>query len=78
MADFQNHQRFSLKCLKYDVIPVSIRLKTNVRTTKGLEIIRKAERKLLNEHIRSINNSLELYMYEKEAIVQQIRGETRP
>ena len=51
---------------------MSIRLKTNVRTAKGLEIIRKTERKLLNECIRSINNSLELYMYEKEAIVQQL------
>ena len=50
---------------------MSIRLKTNVRT-KGLEIIRKTERKLLNEHIRSINNTLELYMYEREAIVQQL------
>ena len=72
MADFCNHRRFSLKCLKYDVIPVSIRLKTTYRTAKGLEIIRKTERKLLNEHIRFINNSLELYMYEKEAIVQQL------
>ena len=71
MADFHNHWRFSLKCLKYDVIPVSIRLKTNVRTAKDLEIIRKTERKLLNECIRSINNSLELYIYEREAIVQQ-------
>ena len=51
---------------------VSIRLKTNARTVKGLEIIRKTERKLLNECIRSINNSLELYMYEREAIVQQL------
>ena len=51
---------------------MSIRLKTTFRTAKGLEIIRKTERKLLNEHIRSINNSLELYMYEKEAIVQQL------
>ena len=72
MADFCNHRRFSLKCLKYDVIPVSIRLKTTVRTAKGLEIIRKTERKLLNECMRSINNSLELYMYEKKAIIQQI------
>ena len=67
MADFCNHRRFSLRCLKYDVIPVSVRLKTNIRTSRGLEIIRKAERQLLNECIRSINNSLELYMYEKEA-----------
>ena len=72
MADFQNHRRFSLKCLKFDVILVSTRLKTNVRTAKGLEIIRKTERKLLNECIRSINNTLELYMHEGESIVQQL------
>ena len=72
MVDFHNHKRFSLKCQKYDVIPVSIRLKTNVRTVKGQEIIRKTERKLLNESTRSINNSLELYMYDWEAIVQQL------
>ena len=72
MADFQNHRRFSLRCLKRDVIPVSIRLKTNIKTIRGLEIIRKTERKLLNECIRSINNSLELYMYERCSIVQQL------
>ena len=72
MADFCNHRRFSLKCLKFDVIPVSIRITTNVRTVKGLEIIRKTERKLLNECITSINNTLELYMYERVAIVQQL------
>ena len=27
MADFSNHQRFTLRCLKEDIIPVSIRLK---------------------------------------------------
>ena len=35
MADFHNHRRFSLRCLKTDVIPVSIRLKTNIRTVKS-------------------------------------------
>ena len=78
MADFQNYRRFSLKCLTFDVIPVSIRLKTNVRTTKGLEIIKKTERKLLNECIRSINNTLELYMYEREAIVHQLEKKLDP
>ena len=72
MVDFCNHRRFSLRCLKTDVIPVSIRLKTNIRTVRGLEIIRKTERKLLNERVRSINNSLELYMYERDSIVQQL------
>ena len=72
MADFCNHRRFSLRCLKKDIIPVSIRLKTNIRTVRGMEIIRKTERKLLNERIRSINNSLELYTYERDSIVQQL------
>ena len=72
MADFRNHRRFSLRCLKREVIPVSIRLKTNIKTIRGLEIITKTERKLLNEHIRSINNALELYMYERCSIVQQL------
>ena len=72
MVDLHNHRRFSNRCLKFDVILLSIRLKTNVRIVKGLEIIRKTERKLLNEDIRSINNSLELYMYEREATVQQL------
>ena len=65
-------RRFSLRCLKKDIIPVSIRLKTNIRTIRGMEIIRKTERKLLNECIRSINNSLELYTYERDSIVQQL------
>ena len=35
MADFQNHRRFTLRCLSKDLIPVSIKLKTTVKTTKG-------------------------------------------
>ena len=35
MANFQNH-RFSLRCLIQGVIPVSIRLKSNVKNTKRL------------------------------------------
>ena len=73
MADFCNHRRFSLRCLKYGVIPVSVRLKTNIRTTRGLEIIRNTEKQLLNECIRSINNSLELYICEKEAYFHQLK-----
>ena len=35
--------------------------------------MKKAERQLLNECIRSINNTLELYMYQKEACIHQLR-----
>ena len=57
MADFQNHQRFTLRCLSKDLIPVSIKLKTTVKTPKGIYIVRKAERMLMNERIRLINTT---------------------
>ena len=49
MADFENHCRFSLRCLSMDIIPVSVRLKSNILTPKARYIVRKAERALLNE-----------------------------
>ena len=61
MADFKIHRRFSLKCLSEDVILVSIRLKSNIKTPKGQYIIRRAEKALLNEKIQSINNTI--YMF---------------
>ena len=73
MADFANHRRFTLKCLKSEVIPVSIRLKTNVRTSKGLQIIRRAEKQLLNERIRSINNTLELLMLKRDTCIKEFQ-----
>ena len=43
MANYKNHLRFTIKCLKNEVVPVSVRLKTNIKTQKGIQIIRKAE-----------------------------------
>ena len=58
MADFSNHRRFSLRCLSEGLIPTSIKLKSNIRTSKGQQIIYKAEKSLLNERIRNINNTI--------------------
>ena len=74
MADFRNHRRFTIKCLKNNIIPVSIRLKTNIKTSKGLDIIRRAEKQLLNERIRSINNQLELFMFNRDTCKNQLQG----
>ena len=46
MADFSNHWRFSLRCLNQDLIPVSIRLRSTIKTPKGQQIIKKGERAL--------------------------------
>ena len=60
MADFKNHRRFSLRCLDSHIITVSLRLKSNIKTPKALNIIRKTEKALLNERVRTINNTIEM------------------
>ena len=46
MVDFQNHRRFTLRCLSKDVIPVSVKLRSNIKTPKGNYIVRKVKRAL--------------------------------
>ena len=72
MSDFKNHRQFSLQCLSNDVIPVSIRLKSNIRTPKGQEIIRRAEKALLNERIRSINNTIYMFNLQRDTCITNL------
>ena len=73
MSDFRNHRRFTIKCLKNDIVPVSVRLKTNIKTAKGLEIIKRAEKQLLNECVRSINNQLEMFMLKRDISINKLK-----
>ena len=72
MADFSNHRRFSLRCLNQDLIPVSIRLRSTIKTPKGQQIIRKVERDLLNERIRSINNTLNMLKEQRDTCINHL------
>ena len=58
MAEFKNHRRFTLRCLSKGLVPVSIKLKSTVKTPKDIYIVRKAERMLVNERIRSVNDMM--------------------
>ena len=64
-VDYENHGRLTLRYLSKDVIPVSMRLKNNIRTPKNLNIIRKTKRQLMNGRIRSINNTIELCRHQR-------------
>ena len=69
MCNYENHRRFSLRCLGNDIIPVSIRLKNHVRTQRSDNIIHKAERSLLDKRISEVNMTLnrlkhDTYMYQ--------------
>ena len=60
MVDFANHRRFTLRCLSKGLVPVSIHLQKNIKTPNGLQIVKRAERSLMNERVRSINNTLNM------------------
>ena len=72
MVDFQNHRRFTLRCLSKDLIPVSIKLKTTVKTPKGIYIVRKAERMLMNERIRLINNMITMFKWQIDTCINSL------
>ena len=52
---------------------MSINLKKNITTPKGLQIIKRAERALLNERVRSINNTLNMLRYQRDTCIDQLR-----
>ena len=58
IADFKNHRRFTLRCLSQKITPNSLKLKSNIKTSKGKRILERAERQLANERVRSINNTI--------------------
>ena len=69
MADFANHRRVTLRCLKEDLVLVSICLPKNIGTPKGFQIIRRAEKALLNERVRSINNTINMLKIQRDTCI---------
>ena len=57
-TDYKNHRIFTLRCLHKELVPVSIKLKSTLNTTRAERIIRKAEKDLIQARIKSINNIL--------------------
>ena len=68
MADYGNHRRFMLKCIKASITPVSCKLKAppSFRSSKSYQIIHKAEKQLLYECIRIINGILAMLDKQKQ------------
>ena len=58
-SDYRNHRIFSLRCIHNELIPVSIKLKSTLDTPKARQIIRKAEKDLLQARVKAINNILD-------------------
>ena len=58
-SDYRNHRIFSLRCIHNELVPVSIKLKSTLDTPKARQIIRKAEKDLLQAQVKAINNILD-------------------
>ena len=56
--DYKNHRIFTLRCLHKELVPVSLKLKSNLNTTRAKKIIGKAEKDLIQARIKSINSIL--------------------
>ena len=72
IMDFGNHRKFMLRCLVECITSVSEKLKNTVITSKSYQIIRKAERQLLNEHVSTINNTIELSDLQSNTCIEQL------
>ena len=49
-----------------------MRLKSTIKTPKGRYIVRKAERALLNERVRLINNSLTMFKAQRDTCINNL------
>ena len=58
-SDYKNHRIFTLRCLHKDLVPVSIKLKSTLKTDRAKKIIRKAEKDLIEAIIKAINSILD-------------------
>ena len=58
-SDYKNHRIFTLRCIHKDLIPVSIKLKSTLKTEKSKKIVRKAEKDLLQARVKAINSILD-------------------
>ena len=56
---FRNHRVFTLRCRDRGLTPPSLRLKCPINTQNARSIIEKAEKQLLCERLRVINNKLD-------------------
>ena len=72
-SGLSNHRQFTLRCLSEKVTPVSIKLKSHIKTPKGLQIIRRADRSLLNERVRTINNTINMMNMKKDTCINNLK-----
>ena len=55
-CDYKNYRIFTLRCLFSDLVQVSIKLKSTLRTERARKILRSVEKQIIQARLRSINS----------------------
>ena len=58
-CNYKNHRIFMLRCLHNELVPVSIKLKSTLKSERAKKILRSAEKQLLQTRLKSINSLLD-------------------
>ena len=58
-CDYKNHRIFTLRCIHSELVPVSIKLKSTLKSERAKKILRTAEKQLLQTRLKSINSLLD-------------------
>ena len=74
LANFKNHRWFTLRCISQKITPVSLRLRRNIPTDRGRKITEKAEKQLLEERVRQINNTIDVCSHLTYTYIEELRG----
>ena len=75
MADYRKHRRFTIKCIKASITPISCKLKNPLlyKSSRSYQIVHKAEKQLLYERIRNINSILATLDKQRENQYQKFK-----
>ena len=57
--DYKNYRIFTLRCLHKDLVPISIKLKSTLKTERAKKIVRKVEKDLIQARIKAISSILD-------------------
>ena len=73
IANFKNHRQFTLRCLSQRITPNSLKLRSNIKTTRGKSILERAKRQLANERVRNINNTIQTCSWQRDTWMEDLK-----
>ncbi|XP_072048289.1 uncharacterized protein [Amphiura filiformis] len=74
IARYRNHLRFNLNCFNAHITPKSLHLSSAIKGYVANNILRKAERSLVNERIRQTNFTLDILHEQHQDCLVELRG----